>query len=252
MRSVKHLSSLLLLCTTALIAVQGAGCMRFFGIDTSPSPDKLFWEMSKELQGTVKLTAAQPQATLTFRLTSSYQVDAFRFQRPDLTVLPFESSRTKRDPLCREATSRGYSTGSFNCPPVQHGDAVASIDYPPKSGQVTTQDGDFLSFLSIPAGTANPGLRVQAAQVEANWRGESVPFDHGLIQYVSSIYGYSGAGALTQPVGNYVSTFRVTLGSDALTADREVAWRAIANIRGVWGTKTEAPADARLTLEEIK
>lgn|GEM_PF-7089542 len=72
------------------------------------------------------------------------------------------------------------------------------------------QGGDFLSFLSIPSGTAYPGLR------HVNW-----------------IYGYGLAGAATQPVGNYVSMFRVTVIGDSLTADREVTWKAIANIRGV-------------------
>ena len=48
------------------------------------------------------------------------------------------------------------------------------------------------------------------------------------------IYGYGLAGAATQPVGNYVSMFRVTVIGDSLTADREVTWKAIANIRGVW------------------
>jgi len=50
---------------------------------------------------------------------------------------------------------------------------------------------------------------------------------------VNWIYGYGLAGAATQPVGNYVSMFRVTVIGDSLTADREVTWKAIANIRGV-------------------
>ena len=224
--------------------------MRFFGSDPSPSPDQ-FWELTRELHGTAKLTAAAPRAVVTIRLSSTYQVDAFRFQRPDLAVLPFESSSTRRDPLCIEATSRGYSTGSFYCPPVQHGDAVASTDYPPRSGQPKTKDGSYLSFLSIPKGSANPGLRVQAAQLETNWKGEAAPFDRGLVQYVSSIYGHSLAGAATQPAGSYISTFRVTLTGEGVTADREVSWKAIANLRGMWGTKPEVPPDAKLEMVEL-
>lgn len=249
------LKAILILIGLALLAALGLlGVLSMFGSKSSsaPSPDA-FWELTRELRGTVRLSAAAPQATVTVRIASSYQLDAFRFQRPDLTVVPFQHSRSQRDPLCIAGTSGGYPNGLFYCPPIGHSECVASTDYPPAPGQPTTQDGSHLVFLCIPNGSAQPDIRVEALHLETQRKVEPAPFDRGLVQYVNWLYGYSLAGAATQPVGNYLSTFRVTVtATDSTKGERGIAWRALANIRGMWGTPTAAPPDARLEITELK
>ncbi len=252
---VRLLKGLLVLGGIFLLGLIGLyGAARMFGWSSQPGNDPdAFWELAQETGGALALTAAAPEATVTLRVESSYQIDNFRFQRPDLTVVEFESSSTNRDPLCVAASSRGYSTGSFHCPPIGHTDCIASSDYPPRPGQRKTQDGTFLSYLCIPNGTARPDLMVQASLVETEWMSEPRRFDYGLSQYVNDLYGYSQAGSATQPVGSYVSTFRIKLAQgEPAKGDRVVQWKAIANIRGMWGTPTAVPSDARLKITQLK
>jgi len=224
--------------------------MSWFG-RRGPDPDG-FWELRRDLSGTVRVLAGQAEAVLQFKASSNYLMDTFRFQRPDMTTAAPVSSRTRRSASCQEQTARGYPTGSFFCPPEGMTDCTLS-EYPPEPGQGRTQDGSYLRFLCIPNGSARPDISVEVSVPERAWTSQRTPFDRGLVAYVNYIFGEQmEASVQTHPQGNYAATFRVHLLLDAPAAsDRELEWRASATLRGVAGSSPEVPADARLELAAL-